>query len=256
MAKQQYLKGALLYDRFLSGFANYEGLNIISRTDILHISLDGHEYYIYLKCVSHKGNPYPQNDQRAQLPQRPIFDTVKQSNVDFLFLGYDMENDVFVCWDPLKVRQRLNVKSYVSFYSFKDLQSNVQLGKIDTAELSNGDKFVLFKREDMLSFFNMIKVHFPQLKETDPIEQTDEEQSQETPALPSSKKVEVVGLLTNVNSDQSIKLLIDSLVTDGQTRMQIICSCMNDFQRFYYKMKLTDWKRIIYAYLNKTDIGS
>lgn len=255
MAKQQYIKGAPLYDRFLSGFSNYEGLNIISRIDILHISLDGHEYYIYLKCISHKGNPYPLNDQRAQLPQRPIFDIVKQSNVDFLFLGYDMDNDVFVCWDPLKVRQRLNVKSYVSFYSFKNLQSNVQLGKIDTAELSNGDKFVLFKREDMLSFFNMINVHFHQLKETDFIEQTSKEQSQETLTLHSSKKVEIIGLLTNVNSDQSIKLLIDSLATNGQTRMQIICTCMNNFQKNYYKMKLTDWKKVIDTYLNEADIG-
>ena len=164
MAKQQYLKGTALYDKFLSGFAHYAGLNIISRNDILHISIDGHEYYIYLKCISHKGNPYPLNDQRAQLPQRPIFDKVKSSDIDFLFLGYDMDNDVFVCWDPLKVRQRLNVKSYVSFYSFKDLQSNVQLGRIDSAELSNGDKFVLFKRDDMLSFFNMIKVHFPSIE--------------------------------------------------------------------------------------------
>ena len=119
MAKQKFLKGAPLYDKFLSGFGSYAGLRVISRDDILLIDLDGHQYYIYLKCVSHKGNPYPLNDQRAQLPQRPIFDAIKASDTDFLFLGYDMDNDVFVCWDPLKVRQRLNVKSYVSFYSFK-----------------------------------------------------------------------------------------------------------------------------------------
>ena len=38
MAKQQYLKGAALYDKFLSGFAHYVGLNIISRNDILDFS--------------------------------------------------------------------------------------------------------------------------------------------------------------------------------------------------------------------------
>lgn len=253
MAKQKYLIGSPLYDKFLSGFGDYAGLEILSRNDILHLRLDGHEYYIYLKCVSHKGNPYPLNDQRAQLPQRPIFDIVKNSNVDFLFLGYDMDNDVFVCWDPLKVRQRLNVKSYVSFYSYKDLQSNVQLGKIDTAELSNGDRFVLFKRENMLSFFNMIKVHFPRLKESDPIEDTDADQMPSIIIQPSKKKVEVVGVLTNVYSDQSVKLLVDSMIADEQTRMQIICTCINEFAKFYYKMKLTDWKRIIYAYLDETD---
>ena len=255
MAKQQYLKGSALYDKFLSGFADYAGLSIISRNDILHISIDGHEYYIYLKCVSHKGNPYPLNDQRAQLPQRPIFDVVKSSNVDFLFLGYDMDNDVFVCWDPFKVRQRLNVKSYVSFYSFKDLQNNVKIGKIDSAELSNGDKFVLFKREDMLSFFNMIKVHFHQLKDSDFIEEFPaEEQCPVISTLSSSKKVEIVGILTNINSDQSVKLLVDSMVANAQNRLNIICSCMNDFQKFYHKMQLTDWKRIIYAYLDELEI--
>ena len=255
MAKQQYLKGSALYDKFLSGFANYAGLNIISRNDILHISIDGHEYYIYLKCVSHKGNPYPLNDQRAQLPQRPIFDTIKSSNIDFLFLGYDMDNDVFVCWDPLKVRQRLNVKSYVSFYSFKDLQSNVRLGKIDSAELSNGDKFVLFKREDILSFFNMIKVHFRQLKDSDFIKEHSEKEQYPVLSPPSSsKKIEIVGKLTNINSDQSVKLLVDSMVAEKQNRLNIICSCMNSFQKFHHKMQLTDWKRIIYAYLDELEM--
>lgn len=248
MEKPKYLSGTPLYDKFLSGFGSYNGLNIISRKDILLIELDGHKYYIYLKCVSHKGNPYPLNDQRAQLPQRPVFDEVKKSDVDFLFLGYDMDNDIFVCWDPLKVRQRLNVKSYVSFYSFKDIQNNVQLGKIDTAELSNGDKFVLFKREDMLPFFNMIKVHFPYLKESN----LEDSPKENCPAQKTSThKIEVVGVLSDVSVDDSVKLLVDSLNNEGKDRMQIICACMNDFARFYYKMKLTDWKRIVYTYLDK-----
>ena len=249
MAKQKFLKGAPLYDKFLSGFGSYAGLRVISRDDILLIDLDGHQYYIYLKCVSHKGNPYPLNDQRAQLPQRPIFDAIKASDTDFLFLGYDMDNDVFVCWDPLKVRQRLNVKSYVSFYSFKDIQNNVQLGKIDSAELSNGDKFVLFKREDMLSFFNMIKVHFPKIKESDPdIEDVPQQNSESKTS--TSRKVGVVGILTDIMTDQSVKLLVDDMVAEEKNRMEIICACMNNFAQFYYKMKLTDWKRIIYSYLD------
>lgn len=250
MAKQVYLTGSRLYDKFLSGFEDYEGLKIISRDDILLISVDGHKYYIYLKCISHKGNPYPLNDQRAQLPQRPIFDSVKTSDIDFLFLGYDMDNDVFVCWEPLKVRQRLNVKSYVSFYSFKDLQNNVQPGKIDDAELSNGDKFVLFKREDMLSFFNMIKVHFPKLKETDPEPELEQKPENITEDKHTAGKVEVVGVLSDVCSDTSVKLLIDSMLAEDKNRMEIICACINGFAKFYYKMKLTDWKRVVYAYLD------
>lgn len=251
MAKLQYLKGNALNDKFLSGFNGYIGLNVILRNnDIILLELDGHKYYIYLKCVSHKGKPYPVNDQRAQLPQRPIFDTIKNSDIDFLFLGYDMDNDVFVCWDPLKVRQRLNVKSYVSFYSFRDIQNNVVAGNILPAELSNGDKFVLFKREDVISFFNMIKVHFPRLKESDP---NTTEVALLTPieTKPSkSQKVEIVGFLSDVNNDQSVKMLIDSLKIKDKKRMEIICNCMNSFGKLYYNMKLTDWKRIIYSYLD------
>lgn len=164
-----------------------------------------------------------------------------------------MDNDVFVCWDPLKVRHRLNIKSYVSFYSYKDLQNNVVSGKIDTAELSNGNKFVLFKREDMLSFFNMIKVHFPRLKDSDPIP-SDEVKTTPVELTPSkSQKVEIIGYLSDVNKDQSVKLLIDSMNNDDKKRMEIICACMNDFGRFYFKMKLTDWKRIVYFYLDKSE---
>lgn len=249
MAKQVFLKGAKLYDKFLSGFLSYSGLRVIGREDILHIDLDGHEYYIYLKCVSHKGNPYPLNDQRAQLPKRPIFDTVKQSNIDFLFLGYDMDNDVFVCWNPLKVRQRLNVKEYVSFYSFKDVQSNVQPGKVDVAELSNGDKLVVFKREDMLAFFDMIKVHFPILKERDIISGDDEENAVVITPVSQNKKLEVVGVLSDVSADTAVKLLIDSMVVQDNSRLDIIRECMNNFAKFYYKMKLSDWKRLVYNYL-------
>lgn len=253
MAKQKYISGIALYDRLLSGFGSYKGLNIIEKcSDILLIELDGHKYYIYLKCVSHKGNPYPLNDQRAQLPQRPIFDKIKNSNIDFLFLGYDMDNDVFVCWDPYKVRMRLNVKTYVSFYSFKDLQNSVQVGKINTAELSNGDKFVLFKREDILSFFNMIKVHFPRLKDSDPqTENVNTNTGTGINPITSSKKIELLGFLTDITNDSSVNLLIDSMLSDGKNRMDIICACMNNFAKFYYNMKLTDWKRVIYNYLDK-----
>ena len=256
MAKRQYLKGNALNDKFLSGFNNYKGLNVIlCNNDVILLELDGHKYYVYLKCISHKGNPYPLNEQRAQLPQRPIFETIKNSDIDFLFLGYDMDNDVFVCWDPLKVRQRLNVKTYVSFYSFKDIQSSVVSGKILPAELSNGDKFVLFKREDVLFFFNMIKIHFPYLKISS--QNITENSKPDVVEHNSSKsqKIEIVGFLADVNNDQSVKLLIDSLMAEDKKRMEIICVCMNNFGKFYYNMKLTDWKRIIYTYLDTKAIN-
>ncbi|MFQ9811009.1 MAG: hypothetical protein ACLRYB_17065, partial [Segatella copri] len=44
------------------------------------------------------------------MPSRPEFETAKNSKVPFLFLGYDMDNDLYVCWEPEKVKKRLNKK--------------------------------------------------------------------------------------------------------------------------------------------------
>ena len=101
----------------------------------------------------------------------------------------------------------------------------------------------------MLSFFNMIKVHFPKIKESDPdIEDVPQQNSESKTS--TSRKVEVVGILTDIMTDQSVKLLVDDMVAEEKNRMEIICACMNNFAQFYYKMKLTDWKRIIYSYLD------
>ena len=109
---------------------------------------------------------------------------------------------------------------------------------------------MLFKREDVLFFFNMIKIHFPHLQVS--TQNPTENLKPDIVEHPSSKsqKIEIVGFLADVNNDQSVKLLIDSLIADDKKRMEIICNCMNSFAKFYYKMKLTDWKRVIYSYLD------
>ena len=48
------------------------------------------------------------------------------------------------------------------------IQESVVEGEIRDEELTNGDKFVLFKSADILSFFQMIDQHFAELKKSEP----------------------------------------------------------------------------------------
>lgn len=155
MARRQYPKGEELAKSFLNKLKNYPNFEIISQSDVCHIRIDNNEYFLYFKCVTHEGKPYPLERQRAQLPKRESFEAIKKSIVPFLFIGYDVDNDVYICWEPSKVKPRLNKKTYVSFYSRLSIQRNVVEGEIKENILTNGDKFVLFKSADILSFFKI-----------------------------------------------------------------------------------------------------
>ena len=238
-----YPNGKKLAKIFLDTIRNYPGLKIVTEDIVSHIILDDVEFYFYCKNVTHEGNPYPLENRRAQLPRRKEFNDIKVSDAIFLFLGYDQENDVFVCWEPDKVKARLNNKTYVSFYSRLSIQQGIVEGEIKEEILSNGDKFVLFKRCDTISFFNMLDVHFPNIKNIE-----------ETPvtALPPKKKKTVVeGRILNIEDDISIKLLVDDLFTKNHSQLEIISACMNEFYPFYPKMSLVDWNKIVKNYINQ-----
>jgi hypothetical protein len=180
------------------------------------------------------------------LPQRKEFDEIKDSSDTFLFLGYDIDNDVFVCWEPHKIKPRLNRKSYVSFYSRLSAQQNVVEGKVKEEILTNGDKFVLFKRTDVIPFMQMIDTHFPELITT----------VKASTATPEIIKSEIQrgngkylqGRLLDVKEDESIQLLIDSYPENSST-LAIIGECMNQYGQYYNKMQFSDWGRLVRSYL-------
>ena len=85
MARRQYPKGEELAKSFLNKLKNYPNFEIISQSDVCHIRIDNNEYFLYFKCVTHEGKPYPLERQRAQLPKRESFEAIKKSIVPFLF---------------------------------------------------------------------------------------------------------------------------------------------------------------------------
>ena len=189
----------------------------------------------------HEGKPYPLERQRAQLPKRESFEAIKKSIVPFLFIGYDVDNDVYICWEPSKVKPRLNKKTYVSFYSRLSIQRNVVEGEIKENILTNGDKFVLFKSADILSFFQNIDDYFLELKKDEKIGLVAE------PFLDDRGSKKIDGKILDINEDESLKLLIDSM--KDESRLKIMSVCMNEFGEYYTKMSLSDWHKVIREYL-------
>ena len=213
MARRQYPKGEELAKSFLNKLKNYPNFEIISQSDVCHIRIDNNEYFLYFKCVTHEGKPYPLERQRAQLPKRESFEAIKKSIVPFLFIGYDVDNDVYICWEPSKVKPRLNKKTYVSFYSRLSIQRNVVEGEIKENILTNGDKFVLFKSADILSFFQNIDDYFLELKKDEKIGLVAE------PFLDDRGSKKIDGKILDINEDESLKLLIDSMKDESRLKI-------------------------------------
>lgn len=240
----KFIKGKYLAKQLEMILRESKRITILHSGNPLHFRMSDLDYYIYLKCISYAGNPYPENTTRAQLPKQDIFDTIKDSEVCFMFWGYDVENDLYVCWDPQKVKSRLNVKTYVSFFSRKNIQESVKGGEIQQAKLTNGDTYTLFKRMDAICFLDHINDYFPHTVQTTTVmNPTDISIFQSTEE----------GRLRSVRYDASVKLLIDEMLyADQQTPiLTIISNCFKEYGETYHKMTLKEWYAIINTYINE-----
>ena len=103
--------------------------------------------YVFIKNISpaYYVN-YPDNS-RVQLPTSNRFKEVINSDLDFLILGYDNDNDVFAAWDPSLIKNRLNEKRNVSVYSRFIWQRIIPAGEFVERHLGNQEKVILFKKE-------------------------------------------------------------------------------------------------------------
>lgn len=211
-------------------------IDIISDESVTHLKVLGKDFYIYIKTITYAGNPYPRNTTRAQLPYREEFDDIKNSDAIFLFWGYDVDNEVFVCWDPVKTKERLNEKQYVSFFSRLNMQTEVRKGKILSAYLQNDLKYVLFKLNDLAFFLLNINKYFSNLIIEKKVIQISANSS---------------GILKKVEDDSSVKLLIDEQLTlHGDVPvLTLISNCMNEYGEFYHKMTLKDWLKVVKSYI-------
>ena len=163
-------------------------------------------YYVYVKNLS-----------SAFFRERPPY--------PFVFLGYDQNNDVLVCWNYHVVKQRLNAAKSVSFYSRKFFQEAVIEGELLQKRLKNGDEPVLFKRKDIALFFDKIETIFN--NSTDDINSTEDEK------------------ITFITDEELIAKLKPLLDTETPHTLEAIKVAEQYYQGKYHKMKLKDWAALI-----------
>jgi len=211
---------------------------LISVENVIHLEVKGFPFYIFIKSLTYAGNPYPINTTRAQLPRRAEFDSIKKSNAIFLFLGYDEVNEVFACWDPLRTKDRLNEKQYVSFFSRLNIQQSARGDEIIISSLQNDFRYVVFHINKLPHFLLHIDDYFPQIQLSSQV-------------ISISDKSQ--GIIEDVEDDRSIKLLIDELylMDESISILSLVSTCINEFGEYYYRMKLKDWNTIISKYIKK-----
>lgn len=208
----------------------------ISGTQPFLMQFKGKEFYVYIKNLSSAYFKERPDTTRAQLPIREEFDEIKKSDIPFIFLGYDQQNDVLVCWNFHNAKARLNEKRSVSFYSRQFFQDEVSLGTFLRKRLKNGDEPILFKRRDLVEFFNQIDTFFPISED-------------ETPnAIEPTKKVDNEQFVSNGKllkiTDKELIEQLKPLIETKRTLQAL--KVVGDFYKGQFPaMKLADWNKLI-----------
>ena len=118
------------------------------------------KYFVFLKNLSPAYFKNSPDITRVQLPFSDHFNKIFKANIPFVILGYDVDNNTMVSWNPSKTKDRLNAKNNVSLYSRNSLQSNIKQNEFKTGILSNGEKIILFTRENLVMFFEKLPILF------------------------------------------------------------------------------------------------
>lgn len=145
---------------FIESLSDNTSFQIISGLNPFYIKLEGKEFYIYIKNLS---PAYFANSDiwRVQLPKKDEFDNIRDSNVDFVLLGYDADNDVYTTWNSKWTKQRLNIGESVSFYSRFSLQEEAANSKsLRRLSLNNDGEVIAFPREYLDFILMNLKTFF------------------------------------------------------------------------------------------------
>lgn len=187
-------------------------------------------YYVYIKNLSSAYFKDRPETTRAQLPKRKFFDEIKESPNIFVFLGYDQENDVFVCWDYNVAKERLNVGKSVSFYSRISYQEEVEEGEFLRINLKNGDCPIVFKRKSICEFFDKINTFF----DAKPVEQSE----------PSGPVIED-GKIKVITEEELLRQLRPLIQISSPHTLEAISVAENFYEGKYPKMKMRDWLQLV-----------
>jgi hypothetical protein len=197
------------------------------------IKINSERYYIFLKNLSPAYFKNSPDVTRVQLPYSPHFSKIFKADIPFIILGYDVDNDTMVCWNPKKVKERLNAKSNVSLYSRESLQSSTSGKEFTTGYLSNGEKIITFKRRTLLTFFKSLPIMF---KESN-------EQLQKIEVAQEPVIEYVTDKLTAI-TDKALLKEISPLLKKNKV-LESVEICSKYYTNKYRSMSFKDWFKLV-----------
>lgn len=145
---------------FINSLSPYYDFKIINGVNPFLVMINDKELYIYIKNLSpaYFSNP---DIWRVQLPKKNEFDTIKNSNIDIVLLGYDAENNIYTTWHPKWTKQRLNLGESVSFYSRLSLHKDVSITQeIKRLSLNNDGEVIAFTCKDLGRVLSNLNSYF------------------------------------------------------------------------------------------------
>jgi hypothetical protein len=197
-------------------------------------------FFIFLKNLSPAYFKNSPDVTRVQLPYSEHFDKIFKANIPFVILGYDVDNDTVVCWNPSKIKERLNAKSNVSLYSRNSLQSDILTNEFKIGFLSNGEKIILFRRESLGLFFEKIPILF----EDNQVKIIENEDFVSEP-----NKIMVPVKLYEITDVQLLNLLNPLL--EKNRVLEAVEICIKYYQDKFTKMSFKDWFNLIESHYKK-----
>ena len=219
--------------KFVETLSSLDGFSYEDGNPFL-IKIFDNPYFIFLKNLSPAYFKNSPDVTRVQLPFSDHFDKIFKENIPFIILGYDVDNDTMVCWNPLKIKERLNAKSNVSLYSRNSLQSYINKEEFRTGVLSNGEKIILFNRENLELFFEKLPslFNFNQKINKDNIDNV-------------SVPIEIY-FPEKINEIKDIELLnlINPLLEKNRV-LEAVEICMNYNDNKFKEMTFKDWFKLI-----------
>jgi hypothetical protein len=147
------------------------------------------------------------------------------SDIPFIILGYDKDNEIFVNWNPLEIKRRLNTKANVSLYSKLSVQNQVVDDFIYETYNVNNDKMLLFKKDLLPVFFDDYREIYGETFDAKPIELI------KTPI--STTKIEII-------SDIDLLNQVNPLIASNQI-LKAVEVCGKYYKGKYNEMKFKDW---------------
>lgn len=183
------------------------------------------KYFVFLKNLSPAYFKNSPDVTRVQLPYSEHFSKIFKADIPFIILGYDVDTDTVVAWNPTKVKERLNAKSNVSLYSRSSLQENVKDDEFRFGYLSNGERIIVFKRENLTNFFDVV---FDLFKKN---------------AVPKTTESKQAATLTEI-IDKELLQIIKPLLTKNKV-LQAVEETSKYYENKHKNMTFRDWHKLV-----------